>query len=218
MRILRFFIVAALAGCCWTIAAGQAETLNNIQVIEMVRAGLSDDVVLRKIGSSDPKFDITAAALIELKKNQISDALISAMIDRQESTGSGQAARTGFSESGTDSNQAGVVTDKIEIIRSARTIALVKSSAHPSRQGLEKELLKRPDFRATGLTIVRYKDKADLYVEIGYVSLSWLTHRYVYRIFDRRTGVVLAAGETTSWGSLAGNLARKIATSLKAAA
>ena len=80
---------------------------------------------------------------------------------------------------------------------------------------MEKELLKRQDFRETKLTITRYKDDADLYVEIGYVSLSWVTHRYVYRIYDRRTGTVLAAGETTSWGSLAGNLARHIGKSLK---
>jgi hypothetical protein len=90
----------------------------------------------------------------------------------------------------------------------------VKSSAHPSRQALEKELMKRADFNRLDLTITRYKETADLYVEIGYVSLSWITHRYVYRIYDRRSGTVLAAGETTSWGSLAENLARNIVKSL----
>jgi len=40
--------------------------------------------------------------------------------------------------------------------------------------------------------------------------MSWITHRYVYRIYDRRSGAVIAAGETTSWGSLAENLARHI--------
>ncbi|HCA57340.1 MAG TPA: hypothetical protein DEP46_05060, partial [Blastocatellia bacterium] len=96
----------------------------------------------------------------------------------------------------------------------ARTIAFKKSSAHPSRQNLEKALLKNKDFTRLNLTILRYKEEADLFVEIGYVSGSWLTHRYVYRIFDRRSGAVLAAGETTSWGSLADNLARHIGRSL----
>ena len=60
------------------------------------------------------------------------------------------------------------------------------------------------------LTLVRYKEEADLYVEIGFVPLSVITHRYVFRVYDRRSGTVICAGETTSWGSLAKNLAREI--------
>ena len=67
------------------------------------------------------------------------------------------------------------------------------------------------------LTIQRYKNSADLFVDIGFVSGSVLTHRYVYRVYDRRSGAVITAGETTSWGSLAENLARHIAKSLVAA-
>ena len=74
--------------------------------------------------------------------------------------------------------------------------------------------MKRPDWKSLNLTLVRYKDDADLYVEIGYVSMSWITHRYVYRVYDRRSGAILAAGETTSWGSLSENLARHIVRSL----
>ncbi|HUR99745.1 MAG TPA: hypothetical protein VMZ26_16885, partial [Pyrinomonadaceae bacterium] len=59
--------------------------------------------------------------------------------------------------------------------------------------------------------------QADIFVDIGFVSGSLLTHRYVYRIYDRRSGAVISAGETTSWGSLAENLARHIAKSLTAA-
>jgi hypothetical protein len=90
----------------------------------------------------------------------------------------------------------------------------VKSSLNPSRQALEKALLKRADWRKYDLTIVRYKDQADIYIEIGRIPLSWLTHRYVFRVFDRRSGAIITAGETTSWGSLAENLAREITQKL----
>lgn len=199
---------------------GQAETLANSDIVGMVRAGLSQEVVLRKIGTANSKFDVSAAALIELKKAQVPDEVIAAMIDRQEllPPNSRIDNTPAFSESGTTPNpftaSEGASRSKKEMIASARTIAFAKSSAHPSRQALEKELMKRPEFAERGLTITRYKDTTDLYVEIGYVSLSWITHRYVYRIYDRRSGAVLAAGETTSWGSLAGNLARNIAKSL----
>lgn len=195
---------------------GQAEALTNEKVVEMVNVGLSADVVKRSIAASNAKFDVSPTALIELKRARVPDEVITAMIDRYEAI-SINARAAGYSDSGsplTTEPERLVNLDKKQIITSARTIALVKSSAHPSRQALEKELMKRADFKAANLTIIRYKDTADLYVEIGRVPLSWLTHRYVYRIFDRRSGTVLAAGETTSWGSLAENLARHISKSL----
>ena len=85
--------------------------------------------------------------------------------------------------------------------------------SHQDR-ALEKELMKRPEWKQFGLTLGRYKESADLYVEIGFIPMSLITHRYVYRIYDRRSGAVIAAGETTSWGSLAENLAKHITRSL----
>lgn len=195
---------------------GQSEALTNEKVVEMVNVGLSADVVKRSIAVSNAKFDVSPTALIELKRARVPDDVITAMIDRFEAL-SITAPAAGYSDSGsplTTGPEQPANLDKKQIITSARTIALGKSSAHPSRQALEKELMKRADFKAANLTIIRYKDTADLYVEIGRVPLSWLTHRYVYRIFDRRSGTVLAAGETTSWGSLAENLARHISKSL----
>jgi hypothetical protein len=218
-RLNPFVTILFIAGLAVAVS-GQSETLTNSEIVEMVRAGLSQEVVLRKIGTANSKFDVSAAALIELKKAQVPDEVISAMIDRQEilPPNSNVDKTPAYSESGTLPNAFttpnGPALGKKELIATAKTIALVKSSAHPSRQALEKELMKRPEFIQRGLTLTRYKDTADLYVEIGYVSLSWITHRYVYRIYDRRSGTVLAAGETTSWGSLAENLAKNIAKSL----
>lgn len=105
---------------------------------------------------------------------------------------------------------------KREMLRTAKTMAITKTSLQPSAQALEKELIKRKEFTDSGLTLTRFRDTADLYVEIGFVPLSLLTHRYAYRLYDRRSGTILAAGETTSWGSLAENIARKIARDLSA--
>jgi hypothetical protein len=196
---------------------GQTESLTNADVLKMHDAGLSSQFIVRKLSLASTRFDTSTAAVIELKKHGLPEEVILAMIERQEAQGLVHAT-PGFSDSGTPDpppvDQPVLQKSSKEMIASARTIAFVKSPAQPSRQALEKELMKRPDFRAANLTITRYKDKADLYVEIGYVSLSWITHRYVYRIYDRQSGTVLAAGETTSWGSLAENLARNIAKSL----
>ena len=126
------------------------------------------------------------------------------------------AAPQGYSEnvqSGSSQLDNSPIAPK-EALKRAKTIALVKASLQPSRQALEKELMKRPEWKQFGLTLERYKESSDLYVEIGFVPMSLITHRYVYRIYDRRSGAVIAAGETTSWGSLAENLAKHITRSL----
>jgi len=201
-------------------AYAQTETLTNTAIIEMVASGLSNDLIIRKIGTTNSRFELSAAALIELKKAAVPDSVISAMIDRQEliPPNSNADNTPAFSESGTTPNRfsgsVGPGSSRREMLDSARSIAFVKSSIQPSRQALEKELMKMSAFAGLGLTITRYKETADVYVEIGYVSLSWITHRYVFRIYDRRSGTVLAAGESTSWGSLPKNLARSITTCL----
>ncbi len=207
-------------------AVGQVEVMTNRSVIDMSRAGLSAEIIRAKILRSDTNFDVSAKALIELKEGGVPDDIIALMLERADSALPGtpprQAAEPAYSENtppdiepkpeGHPTERP--VPDPKEAIRMARTIAFTKSSAHPSRQNLEKALLKNKDFKQLNLTILRYKEEADIFVEMGFVSGSWLTHRYVYRIFDRRSGAVLAAGETTSWGSLADNLARHIGRSL----
>jgi hypothetical protein len=97
-----------------------------------------------------------------------------------------------------------------DALLNAKTVAIEKSSLNPSRQGLEKALFKRKQWQKYNLTLVRYKQDADIYIEIGRVPFSWLSHRYVFRLYDRRSGTIITAGETTSWGSLAEHLAREI--------
>lgn len=226
-RILAVLFLLLWLGL-FAFAQENGERLTNSEVILMTRAGLSEDLILRKIGDSAADYDTSAAGLIELKKAGVSDAVIALMMEKKRSP---ETRIKPFSESTDDfpadpptlgpaalrsfGTTSRVVLDPNEAASRARTIAIKKSSLHPARQALEKELLKRKEWKDLNLTIVRYKEDADLLIEIGYVSLSWLTHRYSYRIYDNRSGTVIAAGETTSWGSLAENLARGIAKRLK---
>lgn len=212
MKTKNFYIVSFLFMAFCSVAVAQRESITNSEVIEMVRGGLGEEIVVAKIRKSQANFDLSAVALVELKKAGVSDSIILLMMEKSDESQQAPAASVQtFSESAGDNS---VEKPPKDGVRKTKTIAIVKSSVQPSRQALEKELLKRPEWKDLGLSIDRYRDTADLYVEIGYVSMSWLTHRYVYRIYDRRTGTILAGGETTSWGSLAENLARHIAKSL----
>ena len=191
----------------------QTEVLTNAKIIEMTKAGLTAEVILVKIKTSIDRFDISSDALIELKKAGVEDGIIATIVEI------GRAVPISSEPSGQTGNLPLATSPQTSVsargsLLTARTIAIQKSSVNPSRQALEKELLKREDWRSLNLTIEQYKDNADLYIDIGFVPLSLVTHRYVFRIYDRRTGAVIAAGETTSWGSLPEHLAKHICESL----
>lgn len=214
----------------------QTETLTNSEIILMTKAGLSKDLIVRKIVETNGNYETTAQALIELKKAGVADDVLALMLEKKsanrkenstpenrlysDSANANAAIAPTLNQTVSPENnpKTHIVLDSKEALRSAKTIAIEKSSLNPSRQALEKELLKRKDWQRLNLNIVRYKTDADLYVEIGFVPLSIVTHRYVFRIYDRRSGTIIAAGETTSWGSLAENLARHISKKLSAAA
>lgn len=214
--------VIFICGFAFAVFA-QTETLTNSEIILMTKAGLSQELIVRKIKDSTGKYDVSTQSLIDLKKAGVSDEVIALMMDNKSANPQPTLENPqGYSDSGANLVEikptAHIVLEPKEALLSAKTIAIEKSSLNPSRQALEKELLKRQDWQALNLNIVRYKEGADLFIEIGRVPLSLITHRYVFRVYDNKSGTVITAGETTSWGSLAKNLAKSISKNLNAAA
>jgi hypothetical protein len=217
----RFTKILILTFCLICTINAQTETLTNAAVVDMSKIGLAKEVILKKITDSKNDFDVSVSALIELKKAGVADEVIALMLEKAAAKSEKAIAKSektndptpAYSESvqtvEVKQSAPSVVTPK-DALLNAKTVALVKSSLNPSRQGLEKALFKRQEWQKYNLTLVRYKEEADIYIEIGRIPLSWITHRYVFRIYDRRTGTIITAGETTSWGSLAENLAREI--------
>ncbi len=208
----RILFLLLILGAFICVVSAQTETLTNDDIVLMTKSGLSQTLIARKIEDSKGNYETTTKALIELKKAGVADEVIALLLENKSAVQ--KANSTAENKHYKDDTNAHVVLEPKEALRSAKTIAIEKSSINPSRQALEKELLKRKDWQRLNLNIVRYKTDADLYVEIGFVPLSIITHRYVFRIYDRKSGTVLAAGETTSWGSLAENLARHISKEL----
>lgn len=206
-----------LIGCFGIMAFGQNEILTNKDIIQMTQTGLSSDLIALKVKQTKGRYDTTAQALIDLKKAGVTDEVIKIMLEKpSEKTAEDKTeTKSKFVNPG-DVQKTHVVLEPKEALNEARTVAIKKDSIHPSPQALEKELLKRSDWQSLNLNIVRYKEDADLLIEISFVHFSILTHRYTFRVYDNKSGTVIAAGETTSWGSLAENLAREISKKMVA--
>lgn len=72
------FLMVLLLGFCSFLAAQQA--MNNDSVVKMVKAGLSDEIIVSTINSSPGTYDTSADALIALKTAGVSDKVISAIV------------------------------------------------------------------------------------------------------------------------------------------
>jgi hypothetical protein len=201
----------------------QTEVLTNAEIIELTKAGLGQKVILEKINNSVCEFDASSKSLIELKKAGVEDEVISIIIEkakkqRERITQTEPPVKekefVNYSESQPYQEVKTNLTP-LDILKNAKTIAIKQSSLHPTRQNLEKALLNREEWRKFNLTLTEFNENADLFIDISFVHMSLITHRYVFRIFDPHSGTLLAAGETTSWGSLPDNLAKNIIKALK---
>jgi len=82
---VRKTILAVSFLVCCSLAAAQ-QTLNNDAVIKLVKAGLSDDLIVTTINASPGAYDTSANGLIALKSAGVSDKLVSAIVVKAAGT------------------------------------------------------------------------------------------------------------------------------------
>jgi hypothetical protein len=191
----------------------QTETLTNAEVIEMSASGLGKALILQKITGTNGKYDVSVKGLVELKKANVDDEIIEKMLEKSKIQPEVSKETLVNQPNQTPNSERKTLTPK-ELLLSAKTLVISKDSINPSIQSLEKQLLKRSEWKRINVAITEDMISADLSLQISFVHLSLITHRYTFRVFDRRTGILIAAGVTTSWGSLSVNLARNIAEAL----
>jgi hypothetical protein len=89
MRVLLTVVLVVALGVSMPGAISIAqEVLTNDSVIQMVKGGLPEAVVIAKIKSTPSKFDLKTDSLVSLKKAGVTDKILEAMV----SAGSGAAA------------------------------------------------------------------------------------------------------------------------------
>jgi hypothetical protein len=92
IRALLILVLVAAVGLSRPGATSLAqEVLTNDSVIQMIKAGLPEAVVIAKIKSTATKFDLKTDSLVSLKKAGVSDKVLEAMV----AAGSGSAPATG---------------------------------------------------------------------------------------------------------------------------
>lgn len=79
------YIITLIFLCAahWLLAQNKQDTITNKTVIDLKKVGLSTDIIKAKINTSICVFDMTVEGLIALKKAQVSEDVITLMMEKQ---------------------------------------------------------------------------------------------------------------------------------------
>lgn len=89
-----FTLTAFCFVICSTAFAQQSGSMNNDEVITLVKAGLSSSIIVSKIRSGKSNFDLSTDNLIKLKKAGVNDEIIGAMLEASSGTTIRQASNS----------------------------------------------------------------------------------------------------------------------------
>ncbi len=117
------------------------EVVRNRDVIRLVKAGLDDEIVVAKIGSSSCQFDTSPQALASLRRNGLSAAVIGAMTGSGTMPASGEGPASTMMPATTGaSSAAGVAAANSKIDNAASDVGTVRTQASQTQDQHNKTI------------------------------------------------------------------------------
>ncbi len=132
-----FVLIISLLFC--GVAFGQ-NILTNESVMEMVKSGLGETIIIAKVNNSESKFDTSTAALGELVKANVPEKIVAAMIDKtgaEDKKLKEQAAKDSIVEITLEAPENGELAEISE-----KTKVYFYTSDARAREVMKKELTK----------------------------------------------------------------------------
>ena len=190
---LGLFLVLLLGAAA--SAQNQArQTLTNDDIIKMVRAQLSTNIILTTMETSNVDFDLSPNGLIALKQAGIDDQMIAAMQAKSRARASGTTTDPVTRSAPEKSDFLATSKDPEYILRNFKTIVIDASHAkYFGNAQMKGALGKNKDFATLKLSLVDDPSVADAILEVGY-TYAW---DYPFALKHQNTSVVLLSGKGT---------------------
>lgn len=113
-----------------TSAQTKPEVLTNASVSAMVKAGLENSVIITTIENGMAKFDVTSKGLIELKKQNIPDDIISVMVDKMAVASASSGAKPAAAKTTVSTAKVTLVNHPYVQAGKEAPVALEKATAN----------------------------------------------------------------------------------------
>ena len=171
---------------------GQA--LTNEDVIKMVRAQLSANIVIATIDSNNFNFDLSPAGLIGLKKAGVEDRIIEAMQAKVRTRNVGATTDPGTRAAPEKSELLAASKDRDVILQTFKTMFVDASRARYFKSDQMKASLgQNKEFASLKIAIVDDPTVADVVLDVSY-TYAW---DYPFTVKHQNTSVVLVSGKGT---------------------
>jgi hypothetical protein len=134
-----FFVVVLLIA--WPLSLIAQQAMNNDSVIKLVKAGLSDDLIVTTINASPGTYDTSANGLIALKGAGVSDKVLSAIVVK--SSGGAPASSNSAISTAQTSNGLPLGIDEIGVYyknKSGAWVALLPEVVNFKTGGVMKSI------------------------------------------------------------------------------
>ena len=182
-------------------AQGQSEKiLTNEDVLELIEAGLSSDLIVTMIETSRSEFDTDLTTILELKKREVPDTVLQAMV---------KAAAAPKPYDPTADNQLLIyVSDSDSWSMSggfagggSSTVGAVAGVTSGGARPQTAEIIKTFRERCPDLEATMEKEKADYFVILDHEGgKGWIRNDNKVVVFDS-TGISVYSGSTRSLGN-----------------
>lgn len=157
--------------------------------------------------------------------NLLSAVLAAAVVVTSSSAQANSTGNTVSTETGVTTRSARVspasategesARDAAAILGSARTVFIWSRTVFVKQEVIESALLKRDDYRQSGLLLTKDRDAADLILSVRRANF---TTEYPYDVVDQRTRLVVGGGKVNSlFGTAAGKIASGFMKQIKKA-
>ena len=191
----RLVLLAFFALTTWAFAqAPTSQALTNEDIIKMVRAQLSTNIIIATIDSANFNFDLSPTGLIGLKAAGVEDRIIEAMQARVRTRDAGTTTDVSTRGAPEKSELLAASKDPDFILRSFKTMLVDASRATYFKTDQMKAALgSNKEFATLKVSIVDDPAVADVVLDVSY-TFAW---DFPFAVKHQNTSVVLLSGKGT---------------------
>lgn len=195
--------------------ASAQQALNNDSVTKLVKAGLSDDVIVTTINASPGTYDTSANGLISLKSAGASDKVISAIVVKNSSPApAAQPAAAAAPQPDSAAPAAPGAGAAPQPVDSKPRVFLLSASKGPNRNAerdQSMEMSKDLEKDCPGVRVTLNQQMADYTINLNHIEVGLLIRDNQIQVANKDGDLI---SRTKEGGSIAGGMKKACETVL----
>jgi hypothetical protein len=192
MRSKTLLVLAAIVGLATCPLHAAQDTLTNDSVVKLVKAGLSDDLIVSTVNTQPGAYDTSADAIIALKSAGASDKVLAAVLHKS----SALTAQDATAETAQAAASASSAKPRVFLT------AASKGTNQNADRDQSMEMAKDLERNCPDVMVSISQQNADYTIELNHIEVGWIRDNQVQ--VANKDGDLIS--KTKEGGSIAGGM------------